>query len=274
MKKVFAIFLLCLIFACSKVEQPQEVWINNAQNEKLYLQIDGWQNAANHKLAFLQHGVASDMTHVAIQTAKKAFLDAGYMVVLFDSRYSLGKSDGEVQNVRLATFEDDLETVINWAKQQNFYSEPFALAGHSLGGASVLLYANNHPQQVNTLIPIVPVISGQLWEEGCLKNMPDFCRKWQEEGVYEYRNPIKKAVIPYQVVEDAKSYNALTFSLPFKPRTLLVTAENDKIIAPQDIQNLAKYLNSESSIILQSGHNFETEKSQTDLYQAILDFIQ
>lgn len=274
MKKIFAVFVLCLICACSKVEQPQEVWIKNAQDEKIYLQIDGWQNAENHRLAFLQHGLASDMSHVAIQAAKKAFLDAGYMVVLFDSRYSLGKSDGEVQNVRLSTFENDLETVIDWAKQQKFYSEPFALAGHSLGGASVLLYAENHPFQVSALIPIVPVISGQSWEDGCVQNMPDFCKKWQQEGVYEYKNPVKKAIIPYQVVEDAKSYNAMTFDTPFKSRTLLITTENDKIISPDDVQNLALYLGGESVIIKQSGHNFETEQSRTDLYQAIRRFIQ
>lgn len=274
MKRIFAVFVLCLICACSKIEQPQEVWIKNAQNEKLYLQIDGWQNAANHKLAFLQHGLASNMEHVAIQTAKKVFLDNGYIVVLFDSRYSLGQSDGKVQNVRLSTFEDDLETVIDWAKQQNFYSEPFALAGHSLGGASVLLYAEHHPELVNTLIPIVPVVSGQLWEDGCMKNMPDFCNNWRKDGFYNYKNNVKEAIIPYLVVEDAKSYNALTFTTPFKVQTLLVASEHDKIISPHDIQDLAEYLNVKTVIIPQSGHNFETKQNVDDLYQALRHFIQ
>lgn len=276
MKKVFVVFALCFVFACSKIEQPQEVWIKNTQNEKLYLQLDGWQNAANNKLAFLQHGLASNMEHVAIQTTKKALLDNGYFVVTFDSRYSLGQSDGEVKDVRLSTFVEDLTTVIDWAKQQKFYSEPFAIGGHSLGGASVIDYASLHPQQVNVLIPIAPVVSGQRWEESCMKFMPEFCAHWQETGFYEYKTADKTAVIPYQLVEDTKSYNALDLAQNIQARTLLVVAGNDTVINPQDLQELFEVLPSQKKevIIPKSGHNFAEEQNQKDLYQAVSDFVK
>ena len=55
----------------------------------------------------------------------------------------------------------DLEDAIEWAKTQDFYREPFALAGQSLGAASCLRYAGEFPNKVNTLIiAACPFIDG------------------------------------------------------------------------------------------------------------------
>jgi pimeloyl-ACP methyl ester carboxylesterase len=276
MKKLCAVLILFFVFACTKAEQSQDFFIKNAQNETLYVHIDGAENASHHRLAFLQHGLASNMEHIAIQTTKRALLDNGYVVVTFDSRYSLGQSDGEVENVRLSTFVDDLTTVIDWAKQQKFYSEPFAIGGHSLGGASVIEYASLHPQQVNVLLPIAPVVSGQYWEDSCMKYMPDFCKHWKETGFYEYKTADKTAVIPYQLVEDTKSYNALDLAPRIQAKTLLIVAGNDTVINPQNLQELFEVLPSQKkeAIIPESGHNFEHEQNQKDLYQAVFDFVK
>lgn len=275
MKKIIFCLLL-FILACSKIEQLNEVFIKNAHNEAIYIKLDGWQNFSQHKLAFLQHGLASNMEHSAIQTAKQALLDNGYFVVSFDSRYSLGKSDGEVRQASLSTFVDDLTSVIDWSKKQKFYQEPFAISGHSLGGASVIQYAALHPQQINILIPITPVISGELWEKSCMENMSDFCHQWKEIGFYEYKTDTRTAVIPYQLIEDTKSYNALELAPDIKAKTLLIAGEKDIVINPQDIQTLSEQFQAPEKFVLipQSGHNFETKQNQADLYQTISDFIK
>ena len=268
--------LLFLIVACSKNEQLTETFIKNAQNESIYIKLDGWQNLANHKLAFLQHGLASNMSHSVIQTTKKALLNNGYFVVTFDSRYSLGKSDGEVQYVNLSTFTQDLTDVINWAKSQPFYHEPFTIGGHSLGGASVILYAANHQQQIDKLIPITPVISGELWEASCMKNMPDFCKQWKKSGFYEYKTTDKTATIPYQLVEESKAYDAMKLVSDITAHTLLVSAKNDIVVDPHDVQNFAQKLQTHAqfTLIPQSDHNFESKQNQTDLYKVISDFTR
>ena len=84
------------------------------------------------------------MNHQVVQTAKQVFLDHGYAVVTFDARYSLGESYGDVSNVSLNTLLEDLKTVIDWAKTQPFYHEPFAVSGHSLGAAATILYSQNN----------------------------------------------------------------------------------------------------------------------------------
>lgn len=276
-KKINLFFLGCFLVACACSNQSNKVWIQNAQKEQLYVQVDGLENAAHHKMAIIQHGLASNMEHGAVQTAKKAFLDNGYVVIAFDSRYSLGEGNNDVEKVRLSTFVADLETVANWAKTQSFYSEPFALAGHSLGGASVIEFSAKYPAQVDILIPITPVISGNLWEKSCMINMADFCNQWQKNKTYQYTDPQnhKTAIIPYDVVTDSKNYNAYAIASQIKAKTLLIAAENDIVINPSDVQKLAKATpDGEYSVVKSSGHNFENQQNKNNLYQIITSFIE
>ena len=175
MNKFYVFILIFMLASCSLLNNERSVWLQNNQGQSIHVKI---HNEYGNKLAFLIHGLASDINHQTIQSAKNAFLDNGYTVVTFDARYSLGKSYGNVSNVSLSTFLDDLETVVSWAKKQDFYHEPYAIAGHSLGGATAILYSHNN-DNVNFLIPIAPVTGGQQWENSCMKNMPDFCKQWK-----------------------------------------------------------------------------------------------
>lgn len=277
MKKLYIFTFLIFVVACVSSKQSRDFWINEKQNEKIYVQADGIENAKYHKLVFIQHGLASNKEHAAVQAAKNAFLKHNFVVITFDSRHSLGQGDNNVEKVRLSTFEQDLKTVVNWAKQQSFYSEPFALSGHSLGGASVIEYGAKHPQQVNILVSITPVISGNLWEKNCMQNLIPFCKEWKQNGSYEYTDPQnhKKAIIPYAVVNSSKQYNALALAPQIRAKTLLIAAETDIVINPQDLKALSEKINSASiKVINSSGHNFEEKQNQTDLYQTIDNFLK
>jgi len=275
MKKFLIIGFLFFTFACS-IHQD-EFRIKNTQNQSIYIRVDGLNNASDRKLAFIQHGLASYMEHQVVQTAKQAFLNNGYTVVTFDSRYSTGESGNDVKQARLSTFEEDLKTVVDWAKTQPFYSEPFALSGHSLGGASVLQYGAEHPKRISLLIPVAPVISGQLWETSCMNNLGDFCRQWKQNGTYEYTDKQngRTVQIPYAVVTGSKNYNAYKLAGKIAAETLLIGAQKDIIIDTKDLQKLAKSIpDGKSVIVTGSGHNFEHQQNRTDLYQAIDTFIK
>jgi len=278
MKRICVFVCLFLAVSCAYFKRSYDVWVKNEQNEDLYVRVDGADNAARKKLVFIQHGLASNMTHQAVQAAKKAFLDNHYTVVTFDDRYSLGKSGNNVQFVSLNSFEKDLETVISWAKTQPFYSEPFALVGHSLGGASVLKYSAKNPNKVNLLVPITPVISGKLWEKSCMTNMAEFCKAWKQHGSFEYidQQNHKKAIIPYKVVSESKDYDAYALASRITAKTLVIAGEKDNVIGTNEVKNLAQYLNHNGTavVISGSGHNFENNDNQADLYKAIKDFIK
>lgn len=276
MKKWLCVIFLVVITACSKADNAKEILIKNADNEGIYVEVFKPEKAAGNKLAFIQHGLAADKEHSVVQTLKRAFLDKQYTVVLFDSRYSIGKSSGGVENARLQTFVEDLYTVVKWAETQSFYHHPFALAGHSLGGAAVLLFAYNNPQEVSLLIPVTPVVSGEDWESTCMQNMPDFCRNWKQNGYYEYKPFGKAATISYQTVEDAKSYDAKQILPAIKTPILLIAGEDDKVVNPEAIAGLSAYMQPEDklAIIQHSGHNFENKGNLDDLYNTVSKFIK
>ena len=277
MKKFLLIVVLSFITSCTHLKQTEELFIYNANNEPIYVKTEGLSNASYHKLVFIEHGLASNLHHQAVTAAKKAFLNNGYVVITFDARYSLGNSGNEVKFVSLETMREDLETVINWAKNKPFYSAPFALSGHSLGGGSVIKYAAENKKDVGILIPITPVISGDLWEESCMKNLPDFCPVWKKNGTYQYTDEKnhKTAVIPYKVVTETKKYNANRLAKNIHAKTLIIGAASDIIINPKDINELAKNIKKAQAVVIpSSGHNFETNKNQADLYHTINTFLK
>ena len=270
MRNLLVAVVCLLLVSCSGQEERREILIENAAGESIYLQIEKPLYAAG-KMAIIQHGLASNMGHPVVQTVKQAFRDKGYWVITFDSRNSLGKSSGDTENVRLETFEEDLQAVIDWAARQDFYKEPFALAGHSLGGASVLQYAAENPLKVEIAVPVAPVVSGQKWEDACMLYMSDFCRNWKGQGSYRYQN----SVIPYQVLEEAKSYDAFQLAERIHAAVLLVTPEDDHIIPCRDIKALYAVLHEPKylAVIPRGGHNFETEQSRKDLYNSVVKFL-
>lgn len=277
MKKIYLIIFILFINACTNFNSSTETWIKNIHDENIYIKVDGLENTKYHRLAILQHGLASNMEHNAIQMAKKAFIDNHYVVISFDSRYSLGKGNNDVEKVKLSTFIEDLKTVANWAKKQPFYNEPFALAGHSLGGASVIEFSAQYPEQIDILIPITPVISGQLWEKSCMANLADFCRQWKHNGSYSYTDEDnhKTAIIPYSVVASCNTYNANILAPSIKAKTLLIAAEKDIIINPNDLQKLSSAFSKATTTVIKSaGHNFNDRQNQTDLYKAITLFLK
>lgn len=277
MKKIiFFVFLFFFEVSCEHLSDYKDVWIKNAQNESIYVQAEGLQNTDNHKLAIMQHGLASSKEHPAILMAKKAFLNNGYVVITFDSRYSLGKGNNDVQKVSLSTFEEDLKTVLEWTKKENFYHEPFALVGHSLGGASVLKYSQNYPDEVDTLVLIAPIIGGDLWEKTCFSKLSGFCQTWKKNGTYEYTDPKsrKKAIVPYGVITTSRDYNAFLFASQIKAKTLLIGTQNDVVVTVEDVEKIAKlFKNAQNKTIVLSSHNFEKRQNQEDLYQEINHFL-
>ena len=270
MKKILLFVLIFVLVSCSFLSNEHNIILKNNQGQSIHVKI---YNETGNKLVFILHGLASNMNHQVVQSAKKAFLDNGYTVVTFDARYSLGKSYGNVSNVSLNTFLEDFETVVNWAKKQPFYHETFAIAGHSLGAATAILYSYSN-DNVILLIPIAPVVGGQQWENTCMRKMPDFCKQWKEKGYYEYKQDEKSVNIFYTIVDEAKSYNALELAHNIKAPTLFVVAEKDRVIEEKDIQRVADIMNAKIIKITQSTHNFITNKNQNDLYQAIFDFIK
>ena len=143
----------------------------NRDNKKIVVIIDYVKNSKG--LAIVMHGLGGLKEQPHIVTFSEAFLESGYTVVRFDVTHTFGESEGNYENATTTNYYNDLCDVITWAKDQQWYQEPFILAGHSLGGISVALFAENYPEKVKAVAPISTVISGKLHAEAIPKEKLD-----------------------------------------------------------------------------------------------------
>lgn len=129
----------------------QKIFIKNRKGLKICIQINTCEN--NSKLVFLEHGLSSRKEYPHMQVLEEVFSEFGYNVVNIDATNSLNESESSSEGITTTSHYEDLVDVINWAKTQPFYKEPFALAGQSLGAISVVRYAGQYPNKINLLLP-------------------------------------------------------------------------------------------------------------------------
>ncbi|MBI1326565.1 MAG: alpha/beta fold hydrolase [Alphaproteobacteria bacterium] len=236
---------------------------------------DEANTAAKKGLVFLQHGFSGHMNQPHILVMCDCFLKAGYDVVRFDCTHAFGDSEGDLSQANLTNHADDLEDVIEWARGQDWFREPFILAGHSLGGGSNLRYASRHPTHVAAMAPLSAVISYELMIEAYKRNKADELEAlyrdgfvWKESATRAgYRG--KKTV---QYVENLKQHDYLSAAAKFTMPVLIVVGEHDDITLPEHQQKLYDALQGPKMyrMIEGSEHTFRTETELTRL-SAVMD---
>lgn len=140
------------------------------------------ENANSKGLAFVMHGQGGFKEQKYVRTFIEAFKEKEFTVVSFDTANTIGESGGTIEKTSITSYYQDLEDVIKWASEQIWYIEPFALAGHSLGGICTALYAEKFPVKVLALAPISTVVSGKLSYTTRSKEEID---NWKKTGWHE-----------------------------------------------------------------------------------------
>jgi len=204
----------------------------NRHGQKIVVLID---EAPNQKgLAFVMHGLGGFKEQPHVETFAKAFLENGYTAVRFDTANTIGESEGKYEDATVTNYYEDLEDVIDWAKSQKWYQEPFCLAGHSLGGISVALYAERHPEKTKGVAPISAVISGKLSEE--TKMYRGTLEDWKKTG-WQIRESKSKAGtilrLPWSHMEDRLKYDLLPGASKLTMPVLLVVGDQDDGTPPK-----------------------------------------
>ena len=104
----------------------KEFFIENRKGLKMALRVT--INEKNDKLVFLLHGIGARKEYPHMLVLEEEFAKHGFNVVNIDATDSLNASESSRGGVTFSGFYQDLEDAILWAKRQNFYVEPFALA--------------------------------------------------------------------------------------------------------------------------------------------------
>lgn len=248
--------------------------LTTPSGDKIAVLVEGLENEGNHKLVFLQHGWSGYKEQVMIRIPAQAFLDAGFVVITFDSRNSFGKSSGKLEDTTLTGFIADLTTVIDWASKQSFYSEPFALCGHSLGGGSILAYAEDYPKKVSYLIPISAMVGGKYFVRSRELNFAQAFAEWQKTGkIYREKvgSPSVNGCISYNTVIDMEKYDMVADGSKIKCPVLLITGNLDLSSTRDNNEEMFNSLKGEKKLVIVENctHIFDNAQNQSDLYDAI-----
>lgn len=187
-------------------------------------------------LAFVMHGLGGFKEQDHIQVMANVLHRQGYTIVRFDTTNSFGESGGSYEDATVTSYKTDLEDVIEWASQQSWYQEPFALAGHSLGGFCPLLYAEEHPEKVLALAPIATVVSGQMSLDYKLEHDPESINNWQETGWQTTPSKSKPGTfkrLKWSHMADRLKYDVLPNVSKLAMPVLLVVGSEDTSTPPE-----------------------------------------
>lgn len=223
----------------------------------------------------VQHGYSSNKESGSIQKPREAFLDNGFITFNFDTTNSYGESGGDFQNSTLGSHTEDLEDVAKWVQEQDWFQKPLALAGHSMGGYAVAKYAEDHPEDVDILVPLAPVVSGIHSHETHEENDPGSLEEWRQKGYKEKpgNKPGEIKSMPWTMMEERLNHDLLPNAKNITMPTLIVVGSEDRSCREQDVRLLYEALpeneKNQYSVIEGAPHSYKTKEHQKQLYNFV-----
>jgi len=221
-------------------------------------------------LAFTLHGLGSTKETPNITYLVDTFLKHNYIVVNFDATNSVGGSGGRYEYSTFGKHYEDLVDVISWAKNQEWYKEPFVLAGHSMGGYAVLQYAEDYPNEVKSVFAFAPTISGELSVKAKEKYSREDFNKWKETG-WQIRESksipgvIKK--LPWSHMEERMNHNLLINVKKLNMPVAILVGDKDEQCPLEQQEILFDSLTTKKDLytIIGAPHTFRTEDDLNSL---------
>lgn len=207
--------------------------IINRRGQRIFMtRLDAIENARS---AFVLHGYSGCSDEPHIRLMGEEFQKAGFAVRLIDAANSFNDADGEPADNTIETHLHDLEDVIAHEKAQGLVKGSYALAGHSLGGFAILLYAEKHADEVCLLAPISTVVSGKLLHQAYETLTPEKFHEIHEKGFQiitsgHYRLPdgsLPQSRRPLSWITHMEAFNVLPLAKHLKMPVLLITGDSD-----------------------------------------------
>ncbi len=223
-------------------------------------------------LSFVMHGLGGYKEELHIELMADTLLENNYIVVNFDATNSKGESEGKYEEATMQMHYEDLVDVINWAKTQIWYKEPFILAGHSMGGYAVARYAQEFSGEVKGVFPFGSVFSGKDSYETYKKLRTEELNNWEKTG-WTYRTskskPEFEMKLPWSHMQERLTHNLKPAAHKITMPILLVAGENDTSCPPSDQKNffdlLPENTRKEFHIVKDVGHVFREPEQLNEL---------
>lgn len=246
----------------------------NRKEKRIVVQID--PETFTDKLVFIAHGLGGFKEQPQIQVFAEAFLESHFTVVRWDASSSIGESEGSTENATLTDYYEDFEDVIIWSKTQKWYREPFALAGHSLGSASAIIFAEKHPRKVRSLAPISAFLSGKSY----YVFKKDDVREWKKRGFKLEESKSKPGVVKklsWRLMEDLLQYSLFEYAKKLTMPVLLIVGSEDQGTPYKDQKKFFDNLASKQKklhVIKGAPHTFYDRKHLFEIEEIMKKWIE
>jgi len=262
--------------------RAEKFYVENRQGLKIAVLVEFNNDAKG--LAFVMHGLGGFKEQDHIRTFSQAFLEEGFTVVRFDTTNTFGESEGNYEDATTTNYYHDLEDVVDWARKKDWYQQPFWLCGHSLGGISTILYAEEYPERVKTLAPISTVVSGKLSLTSPKYQGNNILKEWQETGFRESKSESKPGVIKrlkWSMMEDLMQYDILKEVNNLTMPVLMIVGDKDDSTPPEQQQILFDQLpgkkepgEKELHVIKDAPHTFRDENHLAEIKEIMINWIR
>lgn len=248
--------------------------IQNQLGLKIAIQVDDVTEAKG--LVFIMHGFKGFKEQRHIRLFAEAFVENGFRVVSFDATNSLGESDGRVEDATYSNYASDLETVIEWARHQEWFMQPFALCGHSMGAQTVSWFAEHHPREVSLLAPMAPPVNYDLHVHNELN--AERAHELKEQGYKVEKSFSKPGVdvkVSWSTTESMKEFDILPFAHKLTMPILDIVGELDQP-CPVSSQNefFAAIASQDKTLVVMHGLDHNYRNTKTGEYDATFPNIK
>ncbi|HOZ53485.1 MAG TPA: alpha/beta fold hydrolase [bacterium] len=246
-------------------------FIKNRKNQNISVIIEKVENPKG--LAFITHGLGDSKDSDHIKLFSKCFLDNNYNIIRFDTTNTFGESDGKFEDANITTYYEDLEDVLAWSKDQDFYQKPFILCGHSLGAICSAFYAENHPEDIKALAPFSTVVNVELSRKNySIQELTD----WEKKGFLIEDWGDFKVKIKWSYMQEKEKYDLLKKAYNLTMPVLLMVGELDDTTTPESQQILFDALpgKKELHIIKNAPHTFRDKDHLDEVYDILNNWIK
>ncbi len=245
------------------------MFIQNRKNQTICVLIETSQKQKG--LVFIAHGLSGSKDEIHIKLFGESFKEKGFSVVWFDCTNTLGESDGNFENATTTNYYEDLEDVINWAKDQKWYQEPFWLCGHSLGGLNISKYAKENPNKVKGIIPASPTISANV-----IKRKSEHLVKKIDGVSWRFMPGLKPNEIVKlrwdNFINDLERYNLDDYLSKLKMPLLIMIGERENYYLPP-LKEICEKYNINLKIIKNAQHVYTGDEQFKEIKGFIYEFI-
>ncbi len=182
-----------------------------ARNEHTLSAILEISSVPRAPVAILLHAGSATKESPVTTAITEALRARGYTVLRFDAYDGLGESGGAYPSFTTSRYLEDLEDVVNWAREQSWWYGELLLAGHSVGGTVGVHYATEHPEIVNHLVLFAPTLSGVILENAYSQCDPVMLEQWRVQGVRPVIHPLtgETHMQSLAFLEDLQQYDCM-----------------------------------------------------------------